>query len=91
MLARLDFMGLKVKDAPINHLQRHEMIPDDAHYYSLNDIEKQTREIFGREATGILVAKVKDGIRAQHCYLAFAQWRLAKFVKVMVGFGPTTC
>jgi hypothetical protein len=65
-LVRLDFMGLNIKDALINHLQQNGMILDNAHYYSLKDIEKQMREIFGQEATLILLAKIEGGIRAQY-------------------------
>jgi hypothetical protein len=65
-LVKLDFMELNIRDALIDHFQRHGMVLDNAHYYSLNDIEKQMHSIFGEEATGILIEKIECEIRTQY-------------------------
>ena len=68
----LDVLGQPLKEAIIEHVERHAITLDDEHYCTLKEIENLLREVFGNDAASLLVERLRRGIDALKSFMIMA-------------------
>ncbi len=59
---QLNVLGQAFKDLMIERLEEDGMVFDAGHSYSLKEIEGSLSAVFGRDATALIIKKIKRGL-----------------------------